>query len=69
MGLERLKQKSKAGNPTGEMSVLEKLLQIDRDLAIMMSLDMLMAGVDTVSFIITFQFLYFARVSFIFRHP
>lgn len=33
---------------TGESSVLEKLLLIDRDLAIMMVLDMLMAGVDTV---------------------
>lgn len=47
--LEKLQQKAKDGDESGEMSVLEKLLQIDRNLAIMMSLDMLMAGVDTVS--------------------
>lgn len=31
-----------------EQSVLEKLLKIDRRVAIIMALDMLMAGVDTV---------------------
>lgn len=47
--LEKLQNKS--ADDTGEMSVLEKLLKIDRNLAIMMVLDMLMAGVDTVIFI------------------
>lgn len=47
--LEKLENKTKDGtSETGEMSVLEKLLKIDRNLAIMMALDMLMAGVDTV---------------------
>lgn len=46
--LEKLQNKSE--DDTGEMSVLEKLLKIDRNLAIMMVLDMLMAGVDTVIF-------------------
>ena len=32
-----------------EKSVLEKLLKIDRKIAVVMALDMMMAGVDTVS--------------------
>lgn len=47
--MEKLQTKSKDDNQSGEISVLEKLLQIDRNLAIMMSLDMLMAGVDTTA--------------------
>lgn len=35
-------------NTHGEESVLEKLLKIDKKVAIIMALDMLMAGVDTV---------------------
>lgn len=35
-----------------ENSVLEKLLKIDKRVAIIMALDMLMAGVDTVKFYI-----------------
>lgn len=34
-----------------EMGVLEKLLKIDRDVALIMALDMLLAGVDTVRII------------------
>lgn len=34
-----------------EESVLEKLLKIDKRVAIIMALDMLMAGVDTVTLI------------------
>lgn len=34
--------------PSGEESVLQKLLKIDKRVAIIMALDMLMAGVDTV---------------------
>lgn len=35
-------------NASGDESVLEKLLKIDKRVAIIMALDMLMAGVDTV---------------------
>lgn len=35
-------------NALGDESVLEKLLKIDKRVAIIMALDMLMAGVDTV---------------------
>lgn len=37
-------------NPSsgGEESVLQKLLKIDKKVAIVMALDMMMAGVDTV---------------------
>ena len=34
--------------PGNEESVLQKLLKIDKKMAIVMALDMLMAGVDTV---------------------
>lgn len=35
-------------NEAGDRSVLEKLLMIDRRIAIVMAFDMLLAGVDTV---------------------
>jgi hypothetical protein len=35
-----------------DVSVLEKLLQIDRKVAVVMALDMILAGVDTVKSII-----------------
>lgn len=38
----------KKTNHSEEDSVLEKLLKIDKQVAIIMALDMLMAGVDTV---------------------
>lgn len=41
-------EKKATGNSSGEESVLEKLLKIDKRVAIIMALDMLMAGVDTV---------------------
>lgn len=36
-------------NEASDRSVLEKLLMIDRRIAIVMAFDMLLAGVDTVS--------------------
>lgn len=49
MALENLeKKKSQPKGDEEELSVLEKLLKIDRNVAILMVLDMLMAGVDTV---------------------
>lgn len=38
----------KQKDENSEESVLQKLLKIDKKLAIVMALDMLMAGVDTV---------------------
>lgn len=40
--------KERPQDETRELSVLEKLLKIDRRVAIVMALDMLLAGVDTV---------------------
>lgn len=40
--------KTKPQDSSDEESVLEKLLKIDKRVAIIMALDMLMAGVDTV---------------------
>lgn len=37
--------------PGNEESVLQKLLKIDKKMAIVMALDMLMAGVDTVDMV------------------
>lgn len=45
----RLDTKGKLGDES-DRSVLEKLLLIDRRVAIVMAFDMLLAGVDTVSF-------------------
>lgn len=46
--MERLK-KSENQKSDREASVLEKLLKIDRKVAVVMAMDMLLAGVDTVS--------------------
>lgn len=46
--VERLDAKAKTADDT-DISVLEKLLSIDRHIAIVMVLDMLLAGVDTTS--------------------
>ncbi|EDW83217.1 uncharacterized protein Dwil_GK22742 [Drosophila willistoni] len=47
----RLEEESKQGivKPENEQSVLEKLLKIDKKVATIMAMDMLMAGVDTTS--------------------
>lgn len=45
--IERLKN-SQDSNQNKEASVLEKLLKIDRKVAVIMAMDMLLAGVDTV---------------------
>ena len=52
--IARLEQDQKDGKPEkpeNEKSVLEKLLKIDKKLAKVMAMDMLMAGVDTVDFL------------------
>ena len=44
-------------NPTlnvNDMGVLEKLLLKNKDVAVVMAIDLLIAGVDTVNFSITF---------------
>ncbi|XP_053964912.1 probable cytochrome P450 12c1, mitochondrial isoform X1 [Anastrepha ludens] len=57
--LVRLEQNpSKEGE---ERSVLEKLLKIDRKIAIIMAMDMLMAGVDTTSSVLAAVFLCIAK--------
>ncbi|KAH8243065.1 hypothetical protein KR032_004293 [Drosophila birchii] len=47
----RLEQEAKVGvvRPENEQSVLEKLLKVDKKVATVMAMDMLMAGVDTTS--------------------
>lgn len=45
--LEKL-DKSPSSNQNREKSVLEKLVKIDKHVAVVMALDMLLAGVDTV---------------------
>ncbi|XP_064549331.1 probable cytochrome P450 12a4, mitochondrial [Drosophila montana] len=49
--LDRLNAEAQRGvvRPEREQSVLEKLLKIDKKVAIVMAMDMLMAGVDTTS--------------------
>ncbi|KAM8704116.1 hypothetical protein ACLKA7_008687 [Drosophila subpalustris] len=49
--LERLEKEKQNGvvKPENEQSVLEKLLKIDKKVATIMAMDMLMAGVDTTS--------------------
>ena len=50
--IERIEQEQKEGKPEkpeSEKSVLEKLIKIDKKIAMVMAMDMLMAGVDTVS--------------------
>lgn len=51
VALANLEKKHQQKNDEeAELSVLEKLLKIDKNVAILMVLDMLMAGVDTVSY-------------------
>lgn len=49
--MERIESEAKKGivKPEIEQSVLEKLLKINKKVATVMAMDMLMAGVDTVS--------------------
>ncbi|XP_039490346.1 probable cytochrome P450 12a5, mitochondrial [Drosophila santomea] len=49
--IERLEKEAKEGvvRPENEQSVLEKLLKVDKKVATVMAMDMLMAGVDTTS--------------------
>lgn len=46
--IDKLEKKPAESNQHREPSVLEKLLKIDKHVAIVMALDMLLAGVDTV---------------------
>lgn len=46
LGVEELERKKQ--NADREASVLEKLLKIDKEAAIVMAMDMLLAGIDTV---------------------
>lgn len=51
VAIQRIEREEKSGETTGrEPSILEKLLKVDRQVAIVMALDSLMAGVDTVSY-------------------
>lgn len=54
MAIARIENEDKLGlDKSGrEQSILEKLLKDDRQVAIVMALDALMAGVDTVNFVI-----------------
>ncbi|XP_033255216.1 probable cytochrome P450 12a4, mitochondrial [Drosophila miranda] len=49
--VERLEKEAKEGvvRPVDEQSVLEKMLKVDKKVATIMAMDMLMAGVDTTS--------------------
>ena len=47
--IERIDNEKKSGVQKNEHSVLEKLLAINKDYAVIMAFDMLMAGFDTVS--------------------
>lgn len=49
-GIEGLEKKEKKTDTNREASVLEKLLAIDRHAAVVMALDMMLAGIDTVYF-------------------
>ncbi|XP_055923884.1 cytochrome P450 CYP12A2-like [Eupeodes corollae] len=52
--IERLKNADpNASKPDSEKSVLERLLNIDREVAIVMAMDILLAGVDTTSSALT----------------
>lgn len=47
-GVERHEKNKLSGNHDLEQSVLDKLLDINKDYAILMASDMLLAGIDTV---------------------
>ncbi|XP_033255142.1 probable cytochrome P450 12a5, mitochondrial [Drosophila miranda] len=61
--IERLEKEAKEGvvRPESEQSVLEKLLKIDKKVATVMAMDMLMAGVDTTSSTLTAALLCLAK--------
>lgn len=48
--IKNLEGKQKSQNSDWEPSVLEKILEKNRHAAVVMAIDMLFAGVDTVSF-------------------
>lgn len=48
--VKRLEERGQLESDASYRSVLEKLLLIDRRIAIVMAFDMLLAGVDTVKF-------------------
>jgi len=49
-GIEKIENKESNGDKDeNEMSVLEKLLKQDKHVAVVMAMDMLLAGIDTVS--------------------
>lgn len=50
----RLDAEDRSKTNASDRSVLEKLLLIDRRIAMVMAFDMLLAGVDTVSFHFSF---------------
>uniref|UniRef100_B5DUY3 Uncharacterized protein n=1 Tax=Drosophila pseudoobscura pseudoobscura TaxID=46245 RepID=B5DUY3_DROPS len=61
--VERLEKEAKEGvvRPENEQSVLEKLLKVDKKVATVMAMDMLMAGVDTTSSTFTAALLCLAK--------
>ncbi|XP_022210878.2 probable cytochrome P450 12a4, mitochondrial [Drosophila obscura] len=61
--IERLQKEAKQGivRPESEQSVLEKLLKVDKKVATVMAMDMLMAGVDTTSSTFTAALLCLAK--------
>lgn len=48
--VKRLEKQGHLESDASDRSVLEKLLLIDRRIAVVMAFDMLLAGVDTVKF-------------------
>ncbi|XP_077293107.1 cytochrome P450 CYP12A2-like isoform X1 [Arctopsyche grandis] len=58
--IERIEAKSVGDLSESEPSVLEKLLKVDKNVAIVMALDMLLAGVDTTSTALMNIFYYLA---------
>lgn len=48
--VKRLEKQGQLEKDASDRSVLEKLLLIDRRIAVVMAYDMLLAGVDTVKF-------------------
>lgn len=54
--VKRLEASNKLSSDRSDRSVLEKLLEINREIAIVMAFDMLMAGVDTVSISLPFEY-------------
>lgn len=65
----RLEHAEKSGTEVkdAQLSVLQKLLKIDRQYAILMTLDMLFAGIDTVTYIYFFKAKF--CINFFFKLP